>query len=195
MLQTSGRTASSSGLPTPSSKRNVGIGLSPKELKKSSLETMGEPVVGRTSSRRVGQLENALDDKRSPHYSPDHESWGEGLLTGAKLRTTKNSSHVRDHAFTTMASTNSALASDTVARSKCLATSFIKEGSRIFAEESFATVLLIREKGKRCDACFRLPSQGNHLKKCSGCGCYWYCDVQCMSDNHLCCDLCALFVD
>ena len=62
LLQTSGRTASSTGLPTPSSKRNVGIGLLPTELKKSNLETIGEPVVGKTSCRRVEQLENALDD-------------------------------------------------------------------------------------------------------------------------------------
>lgn len=42
----------------------MGIGESPKELKKFSLETMGELVVGKTSCRRVEQLENALDDTK-----------------------------------------------------------------------------------------------------------------------------------
>lgn len=68
------------------------------------------------------------------------------------------------------------LASDTVARSKCVSNKLIKQGSIIFTEESFANVLLTREKGKRCDACFCLHKQ---LKKCSGCGLYWYCDAQC----------------
>ena len=70
------------------------------------------------------------------------------------------------------------LASDPVARNKCVVTTLIKEGSAIFTEESFVDVLLTREKGKRCDACFCLHKQ---LKKCSGCGWYWYCDAQCES--------------
>ena len=74
---------------------------------------------------------------------------------------------------------------DSVARSKCIATTFLKEGSRIFAEESFVNVLLTQEKGERCDACFRLPSKDNQLKKCSGCGSFWYCNVQCMSHTIL----------
>lgn len=64
LLHTSGKTASSIGFPTPSSKRNVGIGWPATELKNSSLDTMGELVVGKTSCRRVEQLENALDDTR-----------------------------------------------------------------------------------------------------------------------------------
>jgi SET and MYND domain-containing protein len=82
------------------------------------------------------------------------------------------------------------LASDPVARSKCLATACIKAGSQIFTEESFATILLSEETGKRCDACFRLPSSkdNNHLKKCSGCGSYWYCDAQCKSVDVVSCN-------
>ncbi len=59
---TSGNTEPSRGLPTPSRTRNVGIGLSRTALKKSSLDTMGELVVGKTSCRRVELLENALDN-------------------------------------------------------------------------------------------------------------------------------------
>jgi hypothetical protein len=40
------------------------MGLSPTELKKANLETMDELVVGKTSCRRVEQVENALDDTR-----------------------------------------------------------------------------------------------------------------------------------
>lgn len=59
---TSGSTAPSSGLPTPSNKRYVGIGLSPTALKKPSDETMGEFVVGNTSCRRATDRENALEN-------------------------------------------------------------------------------------------------------------------------------------
>ena len=55
ILCTSGSSAPSSGLPTPSRRRNVGIcfSLVDTELKKSSFDTMGEDVVGKTSLRRA----------------------------------------------------------------------------------------------------------------------------------------------
>jgi len=59
---TSGNTEPSRGLPIPSRTRKVGMVLSRTALKKSSLDTMGEFVVGKTSCRRVEPLENALDN-------------------------------------------------------------------------------------------------------------------------------------
>lgn len=60
--RTSGRTAPSSGFPTPSNTRKVGICVSfpVTELKKLSSETIGEFVVGRRSSLRTAERENNL---------------------------------------------------------------------------------------------------------------------------------------
>ncbi len=69
------------------------------------------------------------------------------------------------------------LVPDSISRNKSIANTFFQGGSQIFSNESLATILLDHDKGRRCDACFW---QNNHLKKCSGCGCYWYCDVQCV---------------
>lgn len=66
------------------------------------------------------------------------------------------------------------------ARDKCIAKKFLKEGSCIFTESAFSTILLPSEKGQRCDNCFRLPSGNARLQRCAGCGSYWYCDAQCV---------------
>ena len=77
------------------------------------------------------------------------------------------------------------LESDPVARSRCVAKTLLKEGATLLSVENFANILLAKEKGNRCDACFRLASTGRDLKKCSGCRGYWYCDAQCNTQNPL----------
>jgi hypothetical protein len=69
---TSGSTASSSGFPAPSRRRNVGICLaSPEtELKKPSFDTIGEFVVGKTSRRCARHCENALESAGDVLGSP-----------------------------------------------------------------------------------------------------------------------------
>ena len=64
------------------------------------------------------------------------------------------------------------------ARDQAVARSFIKAGSSILTTPTFACILIDTEKGRRCDHCFRLP-QDKALKRCTGCGSYWYCDVEC----------------
>ncbi|KIM43208.1 hypothetical protein M413DRAFT_398217 [Hebeloma cylindrosporum] len=67
------------------------------------------------------------------------------------------------------------------ARDKCIAKTSLNEGSCIFTEPAFTTILLPSEKGQRCDNCFRLPSGKVRLQRCTGCGSYWYCDTQCQA--------------
>lgn len=75
---------------------------------------------------------------------------------------------------------NVELVPHTTARDKAIAKVDIKAGEYILSTPSFTSSLLEHEKGRRCDNCFRLPSEGSPpLKKCTGCGCYWYCDAQC----------------
>lgn len=65
---------------------------------------------------------------------------------------------------------------DAKARSKAVARKDIAVGSTIFSTPAFATALLDDEKGHRCDYCLR---ERPNLKRCSGCGSYWYCDAKC----------------
>ncbi|KAF9475654.1 hypothetical protein BDN70DRAFT_883477 [Pholiota conissans] len=67
------------------------------------------------------------------------------------------------------------------ARAKCVARTQFNPGSRILSTPAYAAILLDTEKGRRCDSCFRLTSDEVSLKRCSGCGSYWYCDTKCQS--------------
>ena len=66
------------------------------------------------------------------------------------------------------------------ARDQAISIKNLEAGSLILSTPSFATVLLATQKGYRCDACFRLPADGTSLRRCTGCGSYWYCDVDCL---------------
>ncbi|KAF9533121.1 hypothetical protein CPB83DRAFT_757950 [Crepidotus variabilis] len=72
------------------------------------------------------------------------------------------------------------LVSDPKSRNKCIAKTYSQAGSLLFSEESFAAILLFKEKSYRCDTCFQRPSAIS-LKKCSGCGGYWYCNAECQT--------------
>jgi len=65
------------------------------------------------------------------------------------------------------------------ARDQAISIKNLEAGSLILSTPFFATVLLATQKGHRCDACFRLPADGTSLRRCTGCGSYWYCDVDC----------------
>ena len=66
------------------------------------------------------------------------------------------------------------------ARDQAISIKNLEAGSPILSTPSFATVLLATQKDYRCDACFRLPADGTSLRRCTGCGSYWYCDVDCL---------------
>uniref|UniRef100_A0A8H7XZH3 SET domain-containing protein n=1 Tax=Psilocybe cubensis TaxID=181762 RepID=A0A8H7XZH3_PSICU len=77
---------------------------------------------------------------------------------------------------------NIELAPHSTARNKAIAKLDIKAGDSILSTPSFASILLESQKGRRCDNCFRLPPEGcPPLKRCAGCGSYWYCDAQCQT--------------
>ncbi|KDR82823.1 hypothetical protein GALMADRAFT_1348489 [Galerina marginata CBS 339.88] len=65
------------------------------------------------------------------------------------------------------------------ARDKSVAKQIFKAGACILSTSAFASILLDSEKGRRCDNCFRFPALDKTLKRCTGCGSYWYCDAQC----------------
>ncbi|KAG2010167.1 hypothetical protein CC2G_013010 [Coprinopsis cinerea AmutBmut pab1-1] len=67
------------------------------------------------------------------------------------------------------------------ARDQALAKAEIPTGSTILKIPAFATVLQFSQKGNRCDHCMRLPTEGQPLRRCTGCSAYWYCDAQCQS--------------
>ncbi|KAF9463041.1 hypothetical protein BDZ94DRAFT_1309149 [Collybia nuda] len=67
------------------------------------------------------------------------------------------------------------------ARSQAVATVPITEASKIISVDAFAAVLIASEKGKRCDGCFQIKSEDRLLRKCTGCGSYWYCDSICQN--------------
>jgi hypothetical protein len=72
-----------------------------------------------------------------------------------------------------------------VARDKVISTARLRAGLSVLSTFGFATILLDSEKGRRCDACFRLSNESRSLRRCSGCGSYWYCNAQCMLDSEL----------
>ncbi|KAF6755948.1 hypothetical protein DFP72DRAFT_964622 [Ephemerocybe angulata] len=67
---------------------------------------------------------------------------------------------------------------DPTKRNKAVARRNIPVGSTVLSTPAFATALLDSEKGHRCDHCLR---EQTSLKKCSGCGSYWYCDAKCQN--------------
>ncbi|KAF5315168.1 hypothetical protein D9619_007076 [Psilocybe cf. subviscida] len=71
--------------------------------------------------------------------------------------------------------------SDPMARDKCVAEVEITGGQCLLSTQALETALLDSQKGQRCDNCFQLPSQNQSLKRCSGCGSYWYCDDSCQA--------------
>ncbi|KAL1748227.1 hypothetical protein HDZ31DRAFT_29990 [Schizophyllum fasciatum] len=64
------------------------------------------------------------------------------------------------------------------ARDQVVAATDFVEGSVVFEQTALATAILTSEKGKRCDACCRLPLD-KPLRRCSGCAEYFYCDEHC----------------
>ncbi|KAI6016485.1 hypothetical protein BKA83DRAFT_4336885 [Pisolithus microcarpus] len=55
-------------------------------------------------------------------------------------------------------------------------------GSVLVAVPCLAKVVLDTEKGRRCDHCLA-ADQCQRLRRCSGCGSYWYCDVRCQRSH------------
>lgn len=68
-----------------------------------------------------------------------------------------------------------------IARSQAISTRKISAGSVVLSVPAFTSALLEAEKGRRCDTCFRLPPDGEKLKKCTGCASYFYCDTRCQA--------------
>ena len=83
---------------------------------------------------------------------------------------------------------NIKLVAHATARNATIATQAINAGSVIVSSPSYASILLRNEKGSRCDACFRRAIAGNALRRCSGCGSYWYCDDKCAKGYSECAD-------
>ncbi|KAF9013276.1 hypothetical protein BDQ17DRAFT_1386869 [Cyathus striatus] len=69
------------------------------------------------------------------------------------------------------------------ARSHAIAAKFISAGSILVSVPSLASVLVEREKGRRCDSCHRVQCVERSLRKCSGCASYWYCDIKCQETD------------
>lgn len=67
------------------------------------------------------------------------------------------------------------------AREQALALRKFPPGTTVVRSTALAFVLTEKEKGQRCDACFRLagPKSSLALRKCSGCAAYWYCGTEC----------------
>ncbi|KZT23432.1 SET domain-containing protein [Neolentinus lepideus HHB14362 ss-1] len=65
------------------------------------------------------------------------------------------------------------------ARNTAIANVLLRASETILSVPAWITALLLSEKGRRCDWCGCLPSPGCSLKKCTGCGSYWYCGSQC----------------
>ena len=72
------------------------------------------------------------------------------------------------------------LQDDARARGRAVASKFLAAGSVVPSDSCLTAVLLPSEKGRRCDACYRM-SKDRALRKCSGCASYWYCDTDCTS--------------
>jgi hypothetical protein len=66
------------------------------------------------------------------------------------------------------------------ARDKVVSTRCLPAGTIILSDQSLTTTLLPKEKGRRCDFCHSFaPQDQGHLRRCSGCASYWYCDSKC----------------
>ncbi|KAG6831936.1 hypothetical protein H0H92_006537 [Tricholoma furcatifolium] len=73
------------------------------------------------------------------------------------------------------------LESHPTARNRAVATADIVEGTIIVIIPSLSSVLLPSQKGLRCDYCFRKSDGERTLRKCTGCGSYWYCSTECQA--------------
>lgn len=71
------------------------------------------------------------------------------------------------------------LVPDQASRDKCVASIQLKRGSALLSDSAYVTALLNNEKGRRCDFCLSLPRISASLKRCTGCGSYWYCNEIC----------------
>ena len=69
------------------------------------------------------------------------------------------------------------------ARDKAVSTCRIPAGTVILSVRSLTSMLLPKEKGRRCDFChFLAPQDRGRLQRCTGCASYWYCDSKCTHD-------------
>ncbi|KAI6028060.1 hypothetical protein PISMIDRAFT_98964 [Pisolithus microcarpus 441] len=68
------------------------------------------------------------------------------------------------------------------ARDKAVSEIRASAGSVLVAVPCLAKVVLDTEKGRRCDHCLA-ADQCQRLRRCSGCGSYWYCDVRCQRSH------------
>ncbi|KZT09128.1 SET domain-containing protein [Laetiporus sulphureus 93-53] len=67
------------------------------------------------------------------------------------------------------------------ARNKAVAARSLNAGSVIITVPALSSVLYQSAKGQRCDACHRLSSSTDRLRKCTGCAGYWYCGTECQT--------------
>ncbi|EKM49538.1 uncharacterized protein PHACADRAFT_214100 [Phanerochaete carnosa HHB-10118-sp] len=67
------------------------------------------------------------------------------------------------------------------ARSQATASRAIGAGSTVLAAPALATTLIPSEKGRRCDYCHLVPTEGEKLFKCTGCAAFWYCGTACQT--------------
>ncbi|KAI6144743.1 hypothetical protein BKA82DRAFT_16737 [Pisolithus tinctorius] len=65
------------------------------------------------------------------------------------------------------------------ARDTAVSETRVSAGTVLVAVPCLAQVLLGAEKGRRCDCCLTPEEADLRLRRCSGCGSYWYCDAQC----------------
>ena len=69
------------------------------------------------------------------------------------------------------------------ARDKAVRTCWLSAGTVILSVRSLTSMLLPKEKGRRCDFCHSLaPEDRGRLQRCTGCALYWYCDSKCTHD-------------
>ncbi|KAJ3531387.1 hypothetical protein NMY22_g8174 [Coprinellus aureogranulatus] len=109
-----------------------------------------------------------------------------GFVITDRTRSWRDASSSRTSIFmnaaewTTLPNALIELQPDDRARNKAVARKDIPVGSTVFSTPAFATVLQDNQKGHRCDYCLRKQL---NLKRCSGCGSYWYCDAKCQNDH------------
>lgn len=69
------------------------------------------------------------------------------------------------------------------ARDKAVSTCWLPAGTVILSVRSLTSILLLNEKGRRCDFCHSLaPQDRGRLQRCTGCASYWYCNSKCTHD-------------
>lgn len=69
------------------------------------------------------------------------------------------------------------------ARDKTVSTCRLPAGTVILSVRSLTSILIPKEKGRRCDFCHSCtPQDRSRLQRCTGCASYWYCDSKCTHD-------------